>query len=259
MSFRGILQLVTYLIAALLGLLAGSFSSVVLSRLGREGGILAGRSHCPRCRAPLRWFELLPLVSFVLQGGRCRRCRGRISFLYPALEIAAAVLAVALAWAYGPAYTLGDAVVFAVALGLFLLLLFDIREFLLPDVVLACTGVVWLGWALATNPGLVVQRIPVAFALAGVFVILYVVSRGEWVGFGDVKLLLLVGFLFGYPAAVAVTVAAVWVAALVGISLVLVRGAKLATPLPFGAFLAAASLAALIFHAPLGILERLFS
>jgi len=94
------------------------------------------------------------------------------------------------------------------------------------------------------------------FALAGAFAILYVVSAGKWMGFGDVKLVGLIGLAFGYPVSVVVLVFSVWSGALFGLTLMLFRKASLKTALPFGAFLGAFSVLAIIFYHDLAILQR---
>ncbi len=248
----------TIVIAAIIGLCMGSFFSVVLTRLGREEGIVRGRSRCPSCRLPLRWFELIPFVSFIIQRGRCRRCRGRISWMYPLVELASGGLVVGFALVFGPAYSLPEIVSVVLGLGFLLLAFFDAREYIVPDIVLLAMGALWLVYALMVDPSLLLRHAPIAFVLAGVFGILYLVSRGRWVGLGDVKLLLLIGFVFGYPFAGIITVLAVWAAVAAGITMVITRGATLKTPLPFGAFVAGMAILALLYYAPLRIFTGLF-
>lgn len=107
---------------------------------------------------------------------------------------------------------------------------------------------IWLVYAAIFQPLLIVYNAPVAFVLGGIFGILYLISNGRWVGFGDVKMLLVVGFVFGFPLGVFVSLLAIWIAALVGVVFVAVRGATLKTALPFGAFLAATSIISLVYY-----------
>src|SRR5690242_1962292 len=92
----------SYLFVALFGLALGSFLNVCIARLPRHESIVTPRSYCPHCKHPIRWYDNVPFVSYMLLRGRCRDCGGRISPLYPAVEITTAGLLVA-AWAeYGP-------------------------------------------------------------------------------------------------------------------------------------------------------------
>lgn len=82
----------------LLGLITGSFLNVVISRLEKNETVVWGRSRCPECKNRLRWFELIPVFSFIIQGGYCRRCKKPISRIYPAVEFATGFLFAALGW-----------------------------------------------------------------------------------------------------------------------------------------------------------------
>lgn len=236
------------IIAVIVGACVGSFFSVVLMRFGREKGIFAGRSHCLSCKKPLKWFDLIPLVSFLWLRGKCRSCKQRILIIYPILECTTAVLAgifVAVRGAEPSLFTIMHGIIM---LGLLLLLFFDIKYRTLPDKILVVMATVWLGYAAISDPLLIMRNTPVAFVLGGIFGILYLLSGGRWVGFGDVKMLLVVGFVFGFPLGALVALLAIWAAALVGIVLMAVRGATLKTALPFGAFLAAISIVSLIYY-----------
>src|SRR3989344_5512160 len=88
----------SYLFLFLFGLCVGSFLNVVAIRYGTERSIITARSACPHCGKTLSWFELVPLLSFILQKGRCRNCKTKISFQYPLIEFLTAVVFVIIFW-----------------------------------------------------------------------------------------------------------------------------------------------------------------
>ena len=114
------------------GAVVGSFLNVLIWRVPRRMSIVRPGSHCPACSTPIRWFDNVPILSWLLLGGRCRSCRGRISVRYPLVEAAAGLVAVAALLRYGVTVAGLEAAVFAwtsLALGLI-----DLEHQLLPDV-----------------------------------------------------------------------------------------------------------------------------
>lgn len=250
-----------FVLISLLGASCGSFISVVVERLDRRPGIMAGRSQCPDCYAKLAWYELIPILSFIVLRGRCRHCRKRISWRYPFLEIVSAVIATLWYRQYASAIDFADIGLLVVALGLFTLAVFDVRSFILPDQILLPLWVVSALVALAE--GRVWWHVLLGAFLAGsVFGIMYLVSRGTWTGLGDAKLTALIGTVFPYSMALTVLVGAVWVAAIVGIVLLVLGKATGKTPLPFGAFLSTAGIIGILFAHELqfftGLVPRIF-
>ena len=118
--------------AFVVGAVVGSFLNVLIWRVPRRMSIVRPGSHCPACSSPIRWFDNVPVLSWLLLGGRCRSCRGRISPRYPVVEAVAGLLAVASLLRYGVSVAGFEAVVFAwtsLALGLI-----DLEHQILPDV-----------------------------------------------------------------------------------------------------------------------------
>ena len=244
----------------LAGACIGSFLNVVLSRLpagrqglGRREGILFGRSECPHCHRVLAWYDLVPVMSFLFLRGRCRTCRARISLRYPVVELSTALV---LTWFFVRAGLPAQAgipvspetILSAILLvGFLMLLFFDALYLLLPDAVTLPMIGVALVHALAFGSVGVWNVLGNGFLFAAGFGILYAVSGGRWIGFGDVKLALLIGILFGYPLGVVVVIGSVWIATLYGFGLLLLRRATLATALPFGAFLAGVAIVVIVF------------
>jgi leader peptidase (prepilin peptidase) / N-methyltransferase len=233
------------ILVILMGLSVGSFLNVVITRLGKKRGILLGKSECPDCGHRLKWYDLLPVASFLLLRGKCRYCKNRISRLYPAVEILTAVSFAA--YFYFRGLTGSDVLIdLLIISGLVIILVFDLRELLIPDkIVLPLTVVALLFYLPAPDISL---RLTTALATGLLFAIMYWMSRGRSIGLGDAKLAFLMGLTLGYPLGALAVLFSVWAAALVGIALIAAKKASMKTALPLGAFLATASIIFIILE-----------
>lgn len=284
-----------FIFLLVIGLALGSFLNVVIFRFKEEQfllgtKVLGGRSKCPHCHRTLAWYELVPVVSFVVQLGRCRTCGHRLSFQYPLVEIAAAILTVAPAYYffkykwlfYAGLFTHGEswAIYVAVAIWIYifiillLLSVIDFREYLIPDAVLWLLGVGGVLWVTllsfsgldsiahgsfvgeyATLFGLwdntLINHLLGASVGALVIALIFFLSRGRAIGFGDVILLGVLGFLFGYPDVVLILVLSFLIGA--GVSLILIARRKKGMQdfVPFAPFIALASFITFFFGSEL--------
>lgn len=244
--------------AVVLGLLLGSFLSVLIDRWPTWRGAAGGRSQCPHCHHVLAWYDLVPLASWMLLRGKCRYCAAPISTLYPALEITMAGALGLYAYSYGMPtgwWYAGDYLILFALVSLFF---FDLKHQVLPDVIVAPLGILAVLRLVGTRPDLLVNAIAMGAILFAVFGLLYAVSRGRWLGFGDVKLAVVIGVLFGYPLAIGVTLIAIWAGALVGLGMIVRRHATMQTALPFGSFWTAAAVIAVLYPSPIAFLSGLF-
>ena len=199
-------------LAGLLGLILGSFATCAGFRLARGGSVLSPtRSYCPACGHTLSWRENLPLLGWLLQGGRCRFCQGRIPARYPLTELASGGFALGAMAVFGPTPHFLAAVCFATLL--LVLSLIDLETYLLPDALTRPGAAAAFACSLALPPawtlGIGWERAAAGALLGGgglwLVSVLYRRLRGvEGLGLGDAKLMLLVGALLG-PAAVAIT------------------------------------------------------
>lgn len=237
--------------AAVMGLLLGSFMNVLLDRWPHWQGVVRGRSQCPHCGRVLTWYELVPLVSWLWLRGRCRTCHAPISARYLIGELAVGAVFAAYAWQWGIGAP-GTGVELAMLFGFTLLLFFDARFLVLPDVVLLPMVVV----ALVARSDVLIIAISMALVLAGVFGALYAASRGRWLGLGDVKLAAVIGLWF-WLWAPSVTLIAIWGGALISVLLLVLGRVTRKTPMPFGAFWSAAALAMMLWPAPFARLNEL--
>jgi leader peptidase (prepilin peptidase)/N-methyltransferase len=227
-------------LAFILGLCIGSFGNVILARIHSPLQILCGRSHCPHCHRMLSWYELIPLISFIALKGHCRTCKKAISWRYPLVEVTTGVLWTLFYIRRGIPASAEEVSALILVTAMTLLFFFDISDFILPDVIVFPLIAIVLG--ISAYSGQLISDLLVGFLLSSGFAILYVVSGGRWVGFGDVKLVFLIGMAFGFPFGPLVVIGATWVATLVGVGLLTIGKATPKTALPFGAFLAAASI-----------------
>ena len=258
----------------LFGLCLGSFLNVCIHRLPKGESVVRPRSRCPRCGRPIAAYDNVPLVSYLLLGGRCRACRARISPVYPVVEAATGVTLLAIYWRYG----LSSAGFKAALLGAALLVLFftDLRERLLPDRV-TLPGIVvgfllafWvpaedgtaalLGRAAGAGP-LHPLVLSVADALLGALLgagLLFVLGevwyrvRGvEALGFGDVKMMAMVGLFLGVKLTVLTLLLGSLLGSLLGGLYILLAGKSARYELPLGTFLAFGGWVALLWGEPL--------
>ncbi len=232
--------------AALLGAIGGSFLNALSFRLGTGKSVLRGRSRCMRCGHTLGVLDLVPVFSYLFLRGRCRYCASKVSWQYPLVEVAATVLAV------GIYYRNPEPLLFAYWFVVWMLLLFvvvyDLRHYIIPwscSGLLALLGLVhvWtLGfdaWSFAAGP-----------LLAAPLLLLSLVSRGTWMGWGDGALELGLGWLLGLTMGLTGFILAFWVGAAVGIAvLILKKGYTMKSELPFAPFLVLGAGVAYFFHA----------
>lgn len=228
-------------LAVILGLAWGSFANVLLSRWPRREPWLLGRSKCPHCQHPLPWYDNLPLISFVLLRGRCRACGGAISWRYPAVEAAGGLLFLALWLRY--AATPWLLCYFGPGAALLLILAaFDLENWWLPDRLLYPALVWGLGAALLFPPldfraALLGAGSGAAFLtlVRGAYQLL---TRREGLGWGDVKLLAVIGAYSGLEALPLILLLSSSLGILAGVIWSRRLGLGRLTPVPYGFFLA---------------------
>lgn len=232
-----------YTFAFACGAVVGSFLNVLIYRLPREISVVkTPPSSCPGCSTPIQWFDNIPLVSWMILRGRCRRCQVPISIRYPLVELAAGLLAVAAVVRWGLSVTGFEILIFAwvsLALGLI-----DFDYQILPNVLTYPSiffGLVfsWFGgytWWLDALVGALVGAL-----LPTLVIVIYKLWRGiEGMGWGDVKYLAAIGAVVGLRGVVGVLVVASIMGALVGLALIASGRGSGKTALPFGTFLALA-------------------
>lgn len=227
----------------LFGLIFGSFLNVVIYRVPRGESIVAPRSRCPSCGTTLGALDNIPVVSYVVLRGRCRTCQAPISAQYPIVELSTAGLFAGTAARFGSSWALPAYVVLAA--GLLVLAAIDLEQGKLPkQIVYLVTALVGALLLLASGETGDWRRLVIAAcagaAWFGLFFAINAVNP-RWLGFGDVRLAFCLGLSLGWLGVGYVFVGfllASLVGTVIGIGLIVMKGAGLTTQVPFGPFLA---------------------
>ncbi len=255
----------TQIIFFILGLLVGSFLNVCIYRLPRTLSIVSPPSACPSCNAPVRPWDNIPLVSYILLGGKCRKCREPISFRYPFVELLNGVLYWSVVTSFGPGWHVP--LVCMLVSALVVITFIDLDFQIIPDSI--------------TLPGIVIGLLSASFLLpdpfavhrlaftlqppapglsivgfmnslaglllgGGLFYLIALLSRGG-MGGGDIKMMAMVGAFLGWKAILLTTFIGSLSGSLVGIFLMVAKGKGRKSKIPFGPFLALGALATLFF------------
>lgn len=235
------------LILFIFGIAIGSFLNVVALRYDGEHFLfntteIGGRSHCPHCHKTLQWFELFPVVSYIVLGGRCRNCKAKIGIQYPIVELISGIIFVAVPLQLSGMPTISS-VIWIIALEILLLMSYiDILLGIIPDELNIALGLVAIAdiWITAQYGDHLLGAV-VAVALFGGIV---AATRGKGMGMGDVKLALPLGLLFGWPDIAMIAVLAFIIGGIFGLGAIAFGKKTMKGALPFGPFLALASVVA---------------
>lgn len=254
----------------IIGTVVGSFLNCLIWRSYCGESVAVGRSYCPQCRHGLAWYDLVPIVSFLLLKSRCRYCGKPILWQYPAVELAMGIVFIAAAWIFTPQVFLGlfSLLVLAKLLAYWLffsslavVFVTDLRWYYIPDGATA-VGIVAAAIFTFLNAGggfpwrffdrdLVIGALLSAVFAAAFFLAIFLVSRGKWLGFGDVKYAVLMGFSLGFPGIMVGMFFANFFGAILGLALVARGKKKMSSQVPFGPFLVAGTLVAIFFTNPI--------
>ncbi|MBI2113014.1 MAG: prepilin peptidase [Candidatus Wildermuthbacteria bacterium] len=239
----------------LLGLCVGSFLNAFVYRLAKEESAFKGRSYCPKCKHQLSSLDLVPVLSFLFLLGKCRYCKKPISLQYPIVEFSTGVLFTALFLLLSPQNML-EYISFAfslfIASGLIAIFAYDLKHFLIPDVVLfpimGAAGFLLVQKSIEQGT-IDPLRLGLFSALgaAGFFLALFLVSKGAWMGFGDVKFAFFMGLFLSWPSILPALFVAFFLGAVIGIALILLKKKQWKSQVPFGPFLIFGTFSAIFF------------
>jgi leader peptidase (prepilin peptidase)/N-methyltransferase len=221
-------------LAALLGLIVGSFLNVCIYRIPRRANIVFPPSHCPNCRQPIKPYDNIPLLSYLLLRGRCRGCGGRIPLRYPVVEAAAGVGFAAIVGRYG---INSSSLLYLIFFSVLLVLAFiDLEHQILPDVITLP------GIPLGLLLGLLLPQARFLSSALGLllggmlFYLVAFLSRGG-MGGGDIKLAAMIGSFLGWQRLLLTIFLATFFGSLIGLSLLATGLKSRKDPIPFGPFL----------------------
>ncbi len=239
-------------VAGLFGLITGSFLNVVIYRLPRGKSVVWPASACGGCGRELRWFENVPIVSWVVLGAKCARCRSPISVQYPLVEATTAVLFVLVTWLTPAGPLLAARLIFVC--GLVVLFGIDLEHQILPNSITLPGIVAGLIFSLAGPPGPRDAALGVLlgggllYATAAGY---YLWRREEGLGMGDVKMLAMIGAFLGWQAVLLTLVLASLSGAVIGMAMMALQRGTMKYALPFGTFLALGALVAMLAGRPI--------
>ena len=255
MSAEEFIMLSTYILAGIIGLCVGSFLNVVIYRLPNGMNLAKPDSHCTTCDYMLKWYDNIPVLSYIILGGKCRKCKQKISPRYMLVEIFNALLwllCVYLFWEKSIVYAVACAIVSSTLICIFFV---DIEHMLIMDsfnVTLGLAGIVAIFFDDYT---VWYDHLIGAAVFGGLFLAIYYIAiliyKKEGLGFGDVKLAFAAGLFLGWQRVVPTVFIASVSAALVLVLIKAINRDEREHEYPFGPFIAVGILLSMLFGAPI--------
>ncbi len=220
----------------LFGLTVGSFLNCIIYRLQTGESFFWGRSFCPDCQHKLSWQDLIPVLSFLILKRKCRYCQQKISWQYPLVELATAIIFLLLFLSVINVCT----AVYLLLISCFLIIIFvyDLKHYIIPDKVVY--PAIFTAFLYQLFEGLefeILRPILSSILASAFFLIIVLVSRGKWMGVGDVKLAAFMGLFLGFPNILVALFLAFFIGAIIGIGLIFSGKRTLKSEVPFGPFL----------------------
>jgi prepilin signal peptidase PulO-like enzyme (type II secretory pathway) len=266
----------------LTGLIVGSFLNCVIYRTELQEDMpkgsphrkavsfLRGKSFCPKCKHILSWQDLIPVFSFIILKGECRYCKKPISWQYPLVELATGLLFLLIfnlsrielvlvrGFQFSPQENLwfptGQAI-FNLIITCFLIIIFvyDLKHYIIPDkVIYPAIAIVFLynifySLFIVHDSKFLIQSLFSALGAAVFFLLIVLISRGRWMGVGDIKLAFLMGLFLAFPKILVALFLAFFVGAIIGLGLIIAGKKKMKSEVPFGPFLVTGTFLAIFF------------
>lgn len=232
------------------GMLIGSFINCLAWRL-YKGETILGRSYCPKCLNKIKWYDNIPLLSFLILKGKCRSCSKKISWQYPLVELITGLLFYTAFLFFGPSPLILIKSFIIISI-LVLVFIFDFRWYLIPVSALLWGGSVIVILGVLSNLfilGYYLFSLVVTIALAVVFFgAQYLITKGKGLGEGDIWLGAFLGAIFTNVLELSVAIlSAYFIGAIIGIGLILTGNKKMGSKLPLGVFLSAGAIISLFF------------
>jgi leader peptidase (prepilin peptidase)/N-methyltransferase len=251
------------------GLIIGSFLNVVICRLKTKEEIFLSRSRCPHCQKNLKWFDLIPILSFLSTFGKCRYCGKKISWQYPLVEIITGGLFILIFNFQFSIFneitifnfqTLNFSLLLFIVCSLIIIFVYDLKHYIIPDKIVFPAIIAAFFYKLFEMFGnwnlrfiwdlgfgiwdfqILLYAIFSAIVASSFFFAIILISKGEWMGFGDVKLAFLMGLILGWPDILFALFLAFVLGAAIGLILIGLKIKSIKSQIPFGPFLAAATI-----------------
>jgi len=237
-----------------MGGLWGSFANVCIHRLPKEQNVVSGRSHCPKCKKKIFWYDNIPLLSYFLLNGKCRKCKKKISIQYILVEFISIFLFVNIYYLYGISLTS----ILLMILGLSFIIIFfiDLKHFIIPNLI--TFPMMALGFAKSFDPNLnsifpnyINSLIGGIFGYGIIWLIIFFykqIRNKEGMGLGDAKLFAVIGFWFGWISLPFIIFLSSAIALISVVPDLLKNSKKLSSQIPFGPYIILGTIVYLLFE-----------
>ena len=243
-----------FILVVILGGLWGSFANVCIYRLPQEKGVVSGRSYCPKCKKKIVWYDNIPLISYFLLSGKCRKCKKKISFQYALVEFISILSFLIVYYLYGISLTS----VFLMILSLSFIIIFfiDLKHYIIPNVLTFSMMV--LGFVKSFDPNLnpmfpnyinsLIGGI-IGFGIIWLIIFFYKqIRKKEGMGLGDAKLFAVIGFWFGWISIPFIIFLSSVIALISVVPDLMKNSKKMSTQIPFGPYIILGTIFYLVFQ-----------
>jgi leader peptidase (prepilin peptidase)/N-methyltransferase len=228
-----------------LGACVGSFLNVCIYRISEGKSIVFPKSFCPDCLRPIRFYDNIPIISYLILRGKCRDCHKKISYRYPVVELITALLSLFLFWKYGLSFQYFFAFVFVCTL--IIITFIDLKHQIIPDIItLPGIPIFFLSTFFFIDVSFLDSILGILIGGGGFYLIAIVyqfITKREGIGGGDIKLMAMLGVFLGWKSLLFILLVSSLLGSIVGISMMIVHGKDLKYAVPFGPFLSIAAVA----------------
>ena len=238
----------------ILGGLWGSFANVCIHRLPQNKGVVSGRSHCPKCKKEIVWHDNIPIISYLILKGKCRKCKRKISSQYPMVEMINILLFLIIYFLFGISLT--TILLMILSLSFLIIFFIDLKHFIIPNSL--TFSMMILGFIKSFDPNLnsifpnyINSLIGGLFGYGIIFSIIFFykqIRKKEGMGLGDAKLLAVIGFWFGWIAIPFVLFLSSIFALVSVIPDLIKKNKKMTSQIPFGPYIILATIFYLVFR-----------
>lgn len=243
----------------ILGLVVGSFLNVLIDRIPRDESILYGRSYCEHCKHKLAWYDLIPLLSFLILRGKCRHCLSHISFYYPFVELITGIFFLLIYnFSSGAGFSfvqqfsnyslLTLTYYLFITSALIVIFFTDLKYGIIPDKILYPSIIISFLYIILNTKYLILPNLISGVAAFFFFLIIYLITKGRGMGFGDVKLVFFMGIFLGSPKIIYALYLAFLTGAFISLILILCGQKNMKSIIPFGPFLVFSTFIVLFFQ-----------
>lgn len=228
-----------------LGTIVGSFLNVVIYRLPREESIIYPASHCPICNHPLKWYDMIPIFSYIMLHGKCRYCGSKISPRYPIIEAITGIAFMGIGWKYGWSLEFFEYLTFS---SLLIAVTFtDIFDGVIPDIIVIPGAITGLIFSLVRGKTIFLSSLYGLLLMGGFFTLIILITRGRGMGQGDATLGCMIGAFLGLKFSIVALVLSFLFGAIGGVTAMIFMRKKSKEAIPFAPFLAISGYTVLLY------------